>query len=559
MPDDLDLRLSALGDGDPLPLPPAAAVRARGDQRRARSRAAVGGAAAAVVVLAGGAVALGSGSTDRLQPAPPAAPSPTASATAAAASRLPEALLVAGELPAPPTWTDASEGLTLRAGDPPPCDAPPPAVGTAARAWTSDRGDRASEELRDYGDDAGALSAFSTLGDAVRGCAAGERPDGATYELVSGDGAFVYATSYAARPAVRELVAFRLLNQYLLVVTWAAEPAQEADLRSLLQAADAKAARMLYGRRTTSPAPSPTASPTPTRDAVPTAALPTLEAVRGVEEAWRSRSVDAQQPLATYALCDGQVVDAPQRTGLLVASYDSGSGVPSLTAAVSAYADPTTARKAVTRLREEVRACPRAKTDSDDGTGYTDYDLVADPATDGADLAFDVDQRDRSTSKAFVRRVVLHVVGRHVVEVSYHGRDLRMAAVYADVARGAAGAALRDPDYPEQAEARHGGSAWAVYTWVVEGAQDDAAAAKERERMRDLGYGGGGDLDCDRGAREAVREQAEGFEVRDDAKYTAVAAYFETEAQARRFVEVDREHGGPEPVAVARVTTYCLD
>ena len=96
----------------------------------------------------------------------------------------------------------------------------------------------------------------------------------------------------------------------------------------------------------------------------------------------------------------------------------------------------------------------------------------------------------------------------------------------------------------------HGQTYWAVYLVVaISGGRPSVRGFDQAvQRVRDSGvpigaYGGF----CDQGGREALADVGE--------VDTAVALYFQTEAEARQFAgDLD-----PPPVRVARVTTYCAD
>lgn len=99
----------------------------------------------------------------------------------------------------------------------------------------------------------------------------------------------------------------------------------------------------------------------------------------------------------------------------------------------------------------------------------------------------------------------------------------------------------------------HGGDAWAVYLAVErdENLRDGTTPklAKAVSDAEAVGYDTGtGDVDCDAGAKAALK-------LDPARKYTGVALYFRTEADARRFVALFQ----PGVVGVARVQTGCAD
>ena len=106
---------------------------------------------------------------------------------------------------------------------------------------------------------------------------------------------------------------------------------------------------------------------------------------------------------------------------------------------------------------------------------------------------------------------------------------------------------------PTATDVRHGGQTWGVYTVVVDAGASDAGLRREAgaQRLVSLGYPrGGGELGCDLGATEAlgVLEGA-----------LAVAAYFDTQADAELFAQRYAETYGERVVGIAAVTTLCMD
>lgn len=78
----------------------------------------------------------------------------------------------------------------------------------------------------------------------------------------------------------------------------------------------------------------------------------------------------------------------------------------------------------------------------------------------------------------------------------------------------------------------------------------DPGLERARARAEQAGYDevGGGDIDCDQGAREAL-----GLD--PDRDYYAVALYFPDRPTAQQFVDAYE----PGVVGIADLTTYCLD
>ncbi len=110
---------------------------------------------------------------------------------------------------------------------------------------------------------------------------------------------------------------------------------------------------------------------------------------------------------------------------------------------------------------------------------------------------------------------------------------------------------LDPPRYPPPvADLEHGGTYFGVYFEVVRGTDARKGKITQAARaVRGLGFEPSvGDVNCDRGAKEALGLAA-------GRNYVAVALYFHTQEQARRFVDAYK----PEVVGVARVTTGCLD
>jgi len=109
------------------------------------------------------------------------------------------------------------------------------------------------------------------------------------------------------------------------------------------------------------------------------------------------------------------------------------------------------------------------------------------------------------------------------------------------------------PEFPpEFAGMAHGQPAWGLYLAIAppdqwESPEIEAASAAAEA----AGYGpaGGGDINCDNGATEALGVEQNSV---------ASAVYFETEALANQ-AKAAFEARGTEVVGVVYVTTYCMD
>jgi hypothetical protein len=108
------------------------------------------------------------------------------------------------------------------------------------------------------------------------------------------------------------------------------------------------------------------------------------------------------------------------------------------------------------------------------------------------------------------------------------------------------------PEFPQTATSiTHGGESWAVYLAV---AGDFGAPELEEAKALADTYGlldGEGDLGCDQGGAEAL-----GLDPNDE--WAVVSVYFDTEADARQFVDAF-EARGHTVAGMGLVLTYCLD
>lgn len=114
------------------------------------------------------------------------------------------------------------------------------------------------------------------------------------------------------------------------------------------------------------------------------------------------------------------------------------------------------------------------------------------------------------------------------------------------------------PTFPPAAEAvQQGDVVWAVYLAVArvgdDGRPDDPAGDLDRARRQAAAAGyegaiGGGQVECDRGAREALR-------LDPGRDYYTVSIFFATRADAEQFVAAYE----PGVVGTAEITAYCLD
>ena len=114
------------------------------------------------------------------------------------------------------------------------------------------------------------------------------------------------------------------------------------------------------------------------------------------------------------------------------------------------------------------------------------------------------------------------------------------------------------PTFPPAAEGvQQGDVVWAVYLAVArvgdDGRPDDPAGDLDRARRQAAAAGyerdvGGGQVECDRGARAAL-----GLDPGRD--YYTVSIFFATRADAQQFVAAYE----PGVVGTAEITAYCLD
>ncbi|HWI03330.1 MAG TPA: hypothetical protein VNT52_05800 [Acidimicrobiales bacterium] len=108
------------------------------------------------------------------------------------------------------------------------------------------------------------------------------------------------------------------------------------------------------------------------------------------------------------------------------------------------------------------------------------------------------------------------------------------------------------PGFPPRAQVRHGDEVYGVYVAV----KRTPSAPELAQAKRDLtaaGYSGytqpgAGDINCDQGAREALRLDPR-------RAYHAVAIYFRTVQEAQQFVDAFK----PGVVGTAQVKLYCRD
>ena len=117
---------------------------------------------------------------------------------------------------------------------------------------------------------------------------------------------------------------------------------------------------------------------------------------------------------------------------------------------------------------------------------------------------------------------------------------------------GAAAGRSSSDDWPAPLPVTHGGRAWSVYLAVEREGPAGADTPKLQQAIADakaVGYSAtSGDVDCDRGAKEALK-------LDPARKYVGAALYFASEADARRFVALFQ----PGVVGVAQVETMCAD
>lgn len=111
------------------------------------------------------------------------------------------------------------------------------------------------------------------------------------------------------------------------------------------------------------------------------------------------------------------------------------------------------------------------------------------------------------------------------------------------------------PSYPPTAtNVVHGGQYWAVYLAISRTYGDPKLDAAERQ-ARAVGYRefSGGDIGCDRGAREGLVRA--GIQLDPDVNYVTRSLLFATQRDAQAFVDAYQ----PPVVGTVQVTTYCLD
>ena len=110
---------------------------------------------------------------------------------------------------------------------------------------------------------------------------------------------------------------------------------------------------------------------------------------------------------------------------------------------------------------------------------------------------------------------------------------------------------------PAAAGVQQGDAVWAVYLAVVRVGEDGQAEdpsgdmARAREQAATAGYErdvGGGQVECDQGAREAL-----GLD--PDRGYQTASIFFATRADAEQFVAAYE----PGVVGLAEIRAYCLD
>jgi hypothetical protein len=110
------------------------------------------------------------------------------------------------------------------------------------------------------------------------------------------------------------------------------------------------------------------------------------------------------------------------------------------------------------------------------------------------------------------------------------------------------------PEFPQTlASLTHGGDAWAVYLAVADNYEFDAPELEEAKDLAEM-YGieiGTGELACDHGGAEALGLDPDG-------DWAAVSALFESEADAKQFVDAF-EARGHSVVGMGLVQTFCLD
>lgn len=113
------------------------------------------------------------------------------------------------------------------------------------------------------------------------------------------------------------------------------------------------------------------------------------------------------------------------------------------------------------------------------------------------------------------------------------------------------------PAFPPASErVDQGDQVWAVYLGLSRVAadgkpEDPQSLAESKVDAEAVGYRDrvvAGDVDCDRGAREALRLDA-------GRKYAVTSLFFDTEAQARQFVAAYEQ----PVVGLARIKAFCLD
>ena len=104
--------------------------------------------------------------------------------------------------------------------------------------------------------------------------------------------------------------------------------------------------------------------------------------------------------------------------------------------------------------------------------------------------------------------------------------------------------------FPPEAQVRHGERFYGVFV-AVERTSSAPELARAKEQLQKAGYRvspGAGDLNCNQGAREALR-------LMPGVDYYTEAVYFRTRQEAQQFVDAFE----PGVVGTALVTVYCLD
>ena len=104
--------------------------------------------------------------------------------------------------------------------------------------------------------------------------------------------------------------------------------------------------------------------------------------------------------------------------------------------------------------------------------------------------------------------------------------------------------------FPPEAQLRHGERFYGVFV-AVERTSSAPELARAKEELRKAGYRvspGAGDINCDQGAREALK-------LTPGVDYFVEAVYFLIRQEAKQFVDAFE----PGVVGTAFVTVYCLD